>query len=103
MEINEQNFDAEVLQSQMPVLVYFWATWCVPCKTLSPIIEELTKENEGKIKVGKIDADQNNSITSKYFVMSIPTLKFFKNGKLVGEIVGAVPKSKIQDEINKLM
>lgn len=101
IQLNEQNFDKEVLQSPIPVMVDFWAVWCGPCTVLSPIVEELSREYEGKLKVGKVNVDENNLLASKYGVMSIPTLKFFKNGKLVGEMIGAAPKSMIEAEIAK--
>lgn len=99
--INESNFDSEVLNSELPVMVDFWAVWCGPCKVLGPIVEEIAHEYEGKLKVGKLNVDENNSIAMKYGVMSIPTLKFFKGGKVVGEIIGAAPKATIETEIKK--
>jgi thioredoxin 1 len=99
--LDEKNFDQEVLASNLPVMVDFWAVWCGPCKVLSPLVEELANEYVGKIKVGKINVDENNSIAMKYGVMSIPTLKFFKGGKVVGEMIGAAPKATIEAEIKK--
>src|SRR5574340_279399 len=99
--INESNFDQEILKSDVPTMVDFWAVWCGPCKILGPIVAEIAKEYEGKLKVGKVNVDENNSLASRYNIMSIPTLKFFKGGKLVGEIVGAAPKSAIENEIRK--
>jgi len=99
--LDEKNFDQEVLASNLPVMVDFWAVWCGPCKVLSPIVEELANEYAGKIKVGKINVDENNSIAMKYGVMSIPTLKFFKGGKQVGEMIGAAPKAAVEAELKK--
>ena len=82
--LNEANFSKEVLSSDLPVMVDFWAVWCGPCKVLSPIVEELAAEYEGKYKVGKVNVDENNALAMQYGVMSIPTLKFFKGGKVVG-------------------
>ena len=82
-------------------LLDFWAVWCGPCKVLGPIVEELAHEYEGKLKVGKVNVDENNALAAKYGVMSIPTLKFFKNAKLVGEIIGAAPKATLEAEIKK--
>ena len=101
--LNEQNFETEVLKANLPVMVDFWAVWCGPCKVLGPIVEEIAKEYEGKLKVGKVNVDENNNLASQYGVMSIPTLKFFKNGKLVGELIGAAPKATIAQEIAKFV
>ncbi len=101
--ITEQNFDQEVLQSAMPVMIDFWAVWCGPCKVLSPIVEELAGEYAGKLKVGKVNVDENNNLAMRYGVMSIPTLKFFKSGKLVGELIGAAPKATVETELKKYL
>jgi len=93
--VTDGNFDEEVLQSDIPVLVDFWAEWCQPCHMIAPTIEELAKEYEGKVKVGKMDIDSNQNTPSKYQVMSIPSLLLFKNGELVERIVGVVPKEHI--------
>ena len=99
--ITQQNFDQEVVQSELPVMVDFWAVWCGPCKVLSPLVEELAGEYAGKLKVGKVNVDENNALAMQFGVMSIPTLKFFKAGKVVGEIIGAAPKATIEKEIAK--
>lgn len=99
--ITEENFEEEVIKSNIPVLIDFWAEWCGPCKILSPTVDELAKDYEGKLKVGKINVDEQGNLAMRYNVMSIPTLKFFKDGNIVGELVGAAPKSTIEAEINK--
>ncbi len=99
--LTDSNFDVEVLNSKLPVMVDFWAVWCGPCKVLSPIVEEIAKEYEGKLKVGKVNVDENNATAARYGVMSIPTLKFFKEGKLVGELIGAAPKATVEAELKK--
>jgi thioredoxin 1 len=99
--LDEKNFDGEVLNSSLPVMVDFWAIWCGPCKVLSPIVEELGRDYEGKIKVGKVNVDENNALSNKYGIMSIPTLKFFKGGKIVGELIGAAPKATVEAELKK--
>lgn len=101
--LTQENFDKEVLKSELPVMVDFWAVWCGPCQVLSPIVEEIAKEYEGKLKVGKVNVDENNQLAMQYGVMSIPTLKFFKNGKLAGEMIGAAPKNLVEKEIQKYL
>lgn len=99
--ITNANFEEEVLKSPLPVMIDFWAAWCGPCKVLSPLVEELAKEYEGKIKVGKVNVDEENDLSTNYQILSIPTLKFFKGGQEVGEIVGAAPRTTIEAEIKK--
>lgn len=95
IQITSENFENEILKSDKPVLVDFWAAWCGPCKVLGPIVEEISNEYSDKLKVGKVDVDQNNELAMRYNIMSIPTLKIFKGGNIVGEIVGAAPKQMI--------
>lgn len=99
VEITDENFESEVINSDKPVLIDFWAVWCGPCKAIAPIVEELSVEYEGKVKVGKLNVDDNQQTSIKFGVRSIPTLLIFKNGKLADTIIGAVPKSNI---VNKL-
>ena len=101
--LNETNFEKEVLQSDLPVMVDFWAAWCGPCKVLGPVVSELAQDYSGKLKVGKLNVDENNNLAMRYSVMSIPTLKFFKQGKLVGELIGAAPKNVVETEIKKYL
>ncbi len=103
IEVNESNFKEEVLNSPIPVLVDFWAEWCVPCKMVEPIVEEIEKEKSGKLKVVRINVDDNQNITIQYGIMSIPTLMIFSNGKLVDQIVGAVPKRVIEAKLDKVL
>ena len=91
--ITDDNFDQEVLKSDKPVIIDFWAAWCGPCRMIAPIIEELAKEFDGKVKVGKLDVDDNQNASIKYGVRSIPTVLFFNNGEVKDTIIGAVPKS----------
>lgn len=101
IKVSQDNFDQEVLKSDIPVLVDFWAEWCGPCKIVGPILSELSVEYEGKMKIAKLNVDDNPDLTSRYNVMSIPTMKFFKGGEIVGELVGAAPKNMIEAEMAK--
>ncbi|HEX9652671.1 MAG TPA: thioredoxin [bacterium] len=95
----DNNFESEVLSSEKPVLVDFWAEWCGPCKMIAPFIEELAGEYEGKIKIGKLDVDSNSRVSSQYGIRSIPSLLIFKHGQVVEHIVGAVPKNQIKSKL----
>lgn len=90
--VTDQNFDTEVLQSGVPVLVDFWAAWCGPCRAIAPAVEEIAKEYAGKLKVVKVDVDENGEIAARYAITSIPTLMVFKGGRMVERLLGAIPK-----------
>lgn len=100
IEITDANFEQEVLKSELPVLIDFWAVWCGPCKMIAPIVAELATEYEGRLKVGKLDVDNNQEVSVKYGIRSIPTLLIFKDGKIIDQIVGAVPKASIVAKLN---
>ncbi|MBN2482968.1 MAG: thioredoxin [Candidatus Omnitrophica bacterium] len=95
VDVTRENFEKEVIQSDTPVLVDFWAPWCGPCKMVVPVIDEIAKEYEGKVKVAKINIDDAAEIASQYNVMSIPTLMIFKNGEVLTQTVGALSKSDL--------
>jgi thioredoxin 1 len=98
-----ENFDAEVLKSSVPVLVDFTATWCGPCQKLAPILDELAVEYAGKVKIGKVDIDQNNDLASRYGIMSVPTVMAFKGGSPQETLVGLYPKSHLKAKIDQLI
>ena len=102
-EITDDNFETEVLNSDLPVLIDFWAVWCGPCKMIAPIVEEMAAEYDGKAKIGKLDVDSNQQTAIKYGVRSIPTLLLFKDGELKDTIIGAVPKTNIVEKLNLLV
>ncbi len=103
VHLTEENFDGEVIQSDIPVLVDFWATWCPPCKILAPVFEELAGEYEGKMNFAKLDTDEVRAVAQKYSIMSIPTLIVFKGGKEVERMVGALPKESLKEKIDALL
>ncbi|WP_069999598.1 thioredoxin [Cellulosilyticum sp. I15G10I2] len=102
-KFTDNNFEEDVLQSQMPVVIDFYADWCGPCKMMSPVIDELASDYEGKVKIGKLNTDENRSIATKYNIMSIPTILLMKNGQVVDTVVGAMPKTALQDKIDRML
>ncbi len=99
--LTDTNFKKEVLESRLPVVVDFWASWCGPCKMIAPLVEELAKEYQDKVKVGKVNVDENPKIATRYGIMSIPTLIIFKHGKVMEQIVGALSKSDLKKRIEE--
>ncbi|MGC8605266.1 MAG: thioredoxin [Desulfomonilaceae bacterium] len=102
LHVTDADFEQQILKSEVPALVDFWAAWCGPCRTVGPVVEELAGEYKNKVKVAKLNVDDNKQTPSKYGVKGIPTLMLFKNGKVVDQIVGAVPKIKIKDMLDKV-
>ncbi len=103
LEITNQNFQSEVLDSDKVSMIDFWAEWCGPCRMVGPIVEELAKEYEGKAVVGKVNVDYNREIAAKYGVMNIPTILFIKNGEVVERHVGAAPKNVLQGKLDAVL
>ena len=103
IEITDDNFDTEVLKSNLPVLVDFWAEWCGPCKMIAPIVEEIAGDYAGKVKVGKVNVDFNNQVAMQYGIRGIPALLVFKDGAVANQIVGAVPKNDITQILDEVI
>ena len=102
-EFTDQSFDTDVVQADLPVLIDFWAVWCGPCKAIAPTIEEIAGDYAGKVKVGKLNVDQNQNTAMQYGVRSIPTLLIMKSGEVVSQIVGAVPKENITKTLDEIL
>jgi thioredoxin 1 len=102
-EVSDANFDNEVLKSQQPVLVDFWASWCGPCRAVSPVVEEVATSYEGKLKVMKMNVDENNQTPARYGIRGIPALLIFKDGKIAEQIVGYVPKATIDQSVTRVL
>lgn len=101
VEVTDTNFQTEVLNSDKPVLLDFWAEWCGPCKMIAPLVEELAREYDGKLKVGKVDVDSNQQVSMQFGIRSIPTLLIFKGGRVVEQVIGAVPKKMLVEKVSK--
>ncbi len=101
IELSDSTFETEVVKSDLPVLVDFWAPWCGPCRAIAPLVEEISSSYEGKIKVGRMNVDENQSTTMKFGIRSIPTIIMFKDGEAVNQIIGAVPKGEIERVVEK--
>jgi thioredoxin 1 len=103
LQVTDETFDAEIVNSTIPAMVDFWAEWCGPCRMIAPSVEELAKAYEGKIKVAKMDVDKNRQTPARFGIRNIPTLILFKGGKVANTIIGAQPKSFIEGELKKLL
>lgn len=102
-DITDTTFDQEVIKSNVPVLIDFWAPWCAPCRIVGPVVDELAKEYEGKLKVGKVNVDENSQSATQFGIMSIPTLMIFKSGQPVRTMVGAQGKDSLKREIDQIL
>ena len=99
INLTENTFDEEVLQSELPVLVDFWAVWCGPCRMVAPVVEEIAQEKEGLLKVCKVDVDENPGLAARFGIASIPTLMIFQGGEVVNTLIGAYPKAMIEEAL----
>lgn len=98
--VDEKNFDEAVLQSDVPVLVDFWAVWCGPCRAVAPVLDQISEEQDGKLVIAKLNVDENPNLAAKYRITSIPAMKVFKGGEEVREIIGAMPKQMIEEQLS---
>ncbi|MBN1104199.1 MAG: thioredoxin [Deltaproteobacteria bacterium] len=103
LHVTDENFDAEIMKSETPALVDFWAEWCGPCRMVGPVVEELAGQYKGKVKFAKMDVDKNRQTPTRFGIRNIPTLIFFKGGEVAQTIIGAQPKSAIEEELKKLL
>ena len=103
LQVTDDSFEEEIIKSDLPAMVDFWAEWCGPCKMVGPVVEELAQEYKGKVKVAKLNVDENRQTPAKYGIRNIPTLLFFKGGQLAQTIIGAHPKTAINEELKKLL
>lgn len=103
VEMTDDSFDSQILQSDKPALVDFWAAWCAPCRAIGPAVEQLAEAYDGRVRFAKVNIDDNPMVPTRYEIRSIPTLLLFKQGKVVGQIVGAVPKAKIEELLQKAL
>lgn len=103
LRVSDANFEKEIIKADMPAMVDFWAEWCGPCKMVGPAVEALAKEYEGKVKIAKMDVDENRETPARFGIRSIPTLIMFKEGKVAHTLIGALPKSEIEKELQKLL